>query len=128
MARSPARDELGLDELAAGLDAAQLREVLVWAAQCVAAQLAEDDPPEVYLTARRLLDSGYDRHEVLHMLAGAMAEQIHDALAGTGGYDRDRHLAALSALPESWQRQGHDVAPHPGNRAQRRARAKRRRR
>jgi len=62
----------------------------------------------VYLTARRLLDSGYDRHEVLHMLAGAMAEQIHAALAGTGGYDRDRHLAALSALPESWERQRHD--------------------
>ena len=33
MARSPTYDELGLDELAAGLDAAQLREVLVWAAQ-----------------------------------------------------------------------------------------------
>lgn len=96
--------------------------------ETVAAQLAEDDPPEVYLTARRLLDSGYDRHEVLHMLAGAMAEQIHDALAGTGGYDRDRHLAALSALPESWERRRHDVVPPAGNRAQRRARAKRRRR
>jgi hypothetical protein len=31
-------------------------------------------------------DLGYDRHEVLHMLAGAMAEQIHAAFAGTGGY------------------------------------------
>lgn len=98
--------------------------------QAVAAQLADNDPPEVYLTARRLLDSGYECHEVLHMLAGAIADQIHAALTGAGGYDRDRHLAALNALPESWERQQRQSLPppRPRNRAERRARTKRRRR
>jgi Domain of unknown function (DUF1841) len=53
--------------------------------QVLANQLADDDPPEVYLTARRLLAAGYERHEVLHMLAAPIAEQIHATLqAGAG--------------------------------------------
>jgi hypothetical protein len=72
--------------------------------QVLANQLADDDPPEVYPTARRLLAAGYERHEVLHMLAAPIVEQIHATLAGGEGYDRDRHLAALAALPGSWER------------------------
>ncbi len=45
--------------------------------EVVAKQLADDGPPEVYETARRLLDAGYDRHEVLHMPARPIASQIH---------------------------------------------------
>lgn len=97
--------------------------------QAIAAQLADDDPPAVYLTARRLLDTGYGRHEVLHMLAGAMAEQIHAAITGGERYDRDRHIAALNALPGSWERQPQNrPASRPRNRTERRAEAKRRRR
>ena len=72
--------------------------------QVLANQLADDDPPEVYLTAQRLLASGYERHEVLHMLAAPIAEQIHATLHDGKEYDRDRHLAALAALPGSWRR------------------------
>ena len=72
--------------------------------QVLATQLADDDPPEVYLTACRLLGLGYERHEVLHMLAAPIAEQIHATVQGGEGYDRERHLAALQALPGSWQR------------------------
>jgi hypothetical protein len=72
--------------------------------QVLANQLADDDPPEVYLTAQRLLASGYDRHEVLHMLAAPMAEQIYATLHHGEGYDRDRHLAGLAALPGPWDR------------------------
>jgi hypothetical protein len=72
--------------------------------QVLANQLADDDPPEVYLTAQRLLAAGYDRHEVLHMLAAPMAEQIYATLHRGEEYDRDRHLAALAALPGSWDR------------------------
>jgi hypothetical protein len=72
--------------------------------QVLANQLADDDPPEVYLTAQRLLAAGYERHEVLHMLAAPIVVQIHSTLQGGEGYDRDRHLAALAALPESWER------------------------
>jgi hypothetical protein len=73
--------------------------------QVLANQLAEDDPPEVYLTAQRLLAAGYDRHEVLHMLAAPIAEQIHATLHDGEEYNLDWHLAALAALPGSWERQ-----------------------
>ena len=56
------------------------------------------------LTARRLLAAGYERHEVLHLLAAPIAEQIHATLQAGAGYDRDRHLAALAAVPGSWER------------------------
>jgi hypothetical protein len=72
--------------------------------QVLANQLADDDPPEVYLTAQLLLAAGYERHEVLHMLAAPIVEQIHATLQGGEGYDRDRHLAALAALPGSSER------------------------
>ena len=60
--------------------------------------VADDDPPEVYETARRLLDAGYDRHEVLHMLARPMASHIHATLTDKQPYDHARHVAALRAL------------------------------
>ncbi len=72
--------------------------------QVLANQLADNDPPEVYLTAQRLLASGYERHEVLHMLAAPIAEQIHATLHDGQEYDVGRHLAALAALPGSWGR------------------------
>ena len=89
----------------------------------VASQLVDDHPPDVYLTARRLLDAGYDRHEILHMLAGTIAEQIQAALTERGHYDRERHVAALNALPGSWEQQ--PTRP-PLNRAERRARPRHR--
>jgi hypothetical protein len=67
--------------------------------EIVANQLADDDPAEVFQTARRLLDAGYNRHEVLHMLAAPMAEQIFATVATGEGYERERHIEALQALP-----------------------------
>jgi Domain of unknown function (DUF1841) len=72
--------------------------------EVLANQLSDDDPPEVYVTACRLLASGYERHEVLHMLSAPIAEQILATVKGGEGYDRERHLAALRALPGSWER------------------------
>ncbi len=72
--------------------------------EIVASQLADDDPPEVNETAQRLLAAGYDRHEVLHMLAGAMSGQIHAALTAAAPYNHAQHVAALRALPASWER------------------------
>jgi hypothetical protein len=73
--------------------------------EIVANQLADGDPPEVYETAKRLLAAGYDRHEVLHMLARPMASQIHVTLADQQPYDQAQHVAALRALPASWERE-----------------------
>jgi hypothetical protein len=69
--------------------------------EIVATQLADDDPPEVHQTATGLLDAGYDRHEVLHMLARPMASQIHATLTDKRPYDHARHVAALRVLPAS---------------------------
>ncbi|HEX5925238.1 MAG TPA: hypothetical protein VFY45_15515 [Baekduia sp.] len=71
--------------------------------EVVAKQLADDDPPEVYETARRLLDAGYDRHEVLHMLARPMASQIHAYPDRQAALRPRPNVAALRALPASWE-------------------------
>jgi hypothetical protein len=73
--------------------------------EIVAKQLWDNDPPEVWRTARRLLDAGYERHEILHMLGSALAPTLwtllhESAPAGTEGYVR-----ALELLPASWEEQ-----------------------
>ena len=73
--------------------------------EIVANQLADDDPPEVNETAQRLLAAGYDRHEVVHMLAAAVSGQIHATLTAGTPYDHAGHVAALRALPASWERE-----------------------
>ena len=70
----------------------------------VATQLWDNTPPEVWGTAKRLLDSGYERHEILHMLGRPVAEQVWEAWHDERVYDRDAHVAALAALPGSWER------------------------
>ena len=103
--------------------------------EVVATQLWDDSPPEVWDTAQRLLDAGYERHEILHMLAGSVVEQIWEALHDGRPYDRDRHMAALQALPGSWQRERttrtavrrHDDARKQARRAARAARHRNRR-
>jgi Domain of unknown function (DUF1841) len=73
--------------------------------EIVATQLWDDDPPEVWATAARLLESGYDRHEILHMLAAPVAQQVWGTLHEERPYDRDLHVAALQALPGSWEQE-----------------------
>ena len=71
--------------------------------EIVANQLWDDDPPEAWHTAQRLLGLGYERHEVLHMLCRAVAGQVWSALEEGDVYDRTRYLGALEALPGSWE-------------------------
>lgn len=73
--------------------------------EIVATQLWDDSPPEVWNTAVRLLDEGYERHEILHMLGRLVSDQVWAALHDRRPYDRDRHVAALRALPGSWERE-----------------------
>ena len=90
--------------------------------------------------ARRLLDSGYERHEILHMLGRPIAEQVWEAWHDERAYDRDAHVAALQALPKTWERtrgamrlgREHDLAQQrdasaTSKRARRQAKASRRR-
>ena len=73
--------------------------------EVVANQLIGGDPPEVWATAQRLHELGYDRHEVLHMLGGTISGELWETLQGRRGYDHAAHVAALDALPDSWERQ-----------------------
>jgi hypothetical protein len=70
--------------------------------EIVANQLWDDDPPETWQTAQRLLAEGYERHEVLHMLASVMSTEIWATLARGAQPDRNRLVAKLDELPASY--------------------------
>ncbi len=103
--------------------------------EIVATQLWDDSPSEVWDTAARLLDAGYERHEILHMLGRLVSDQVWEALHDERPYDRERHVAALHALPGSWERERttntairrHDDARKKARRAARSARQRNRR-
>jgi Domain of unknown function (DUF1841) len=69
----------------------------------VARQLWFADPPEVWTTAQRLLDAGYERHNVLHALSHVAALHVDQATVGNA-WTPDEYRAALDALPESWEK------------------------
>jgi hypothetical protein len=73
--------------------------------EIVATQVWDDDPQEVWQTATRLLQLGYERHEVLHMLARPVATSVWGALHDDRPHDREGYHAALRALPGSWERE-----------------------
>jgi len=54
-------------------------------------------------TAERLRAAGYDRHEILHMLAPVLVGEIWAVESEGAPCDRDRYVAALDALPGSWE-------------------------
>jgi hypothetical protein len=100
--------------------------------EIVATQLWDDSPPEVWETAVRLLDAGYARHEILHMLGRPVSDQVWAALHDERPYDRERHVAALRALPGSWEqervtRTSAERHTNARKQARRKARAARRR-
>lgn len=73
--------------------------------EIVVEQLWENDPPEAWGTAKRLLAAGYERHEILHMLGSALAPQLWRAAAKGEASSREEYLSALSRLPQSWEGQ-----------------------
>jgi hypothetical protein len=96
--------------------------------EVVANQIWDDDPPETWQTAQRLLEAGYDRHEVLHMLASVISGDVYGMLKEGRPHDPDKTRAALDALPESWEQQRAAIpAERHLNRAERRAAQRRHR-
>jgi hypothetical protein len=94
--------------------------------EIVANQLWADDPPEVWKTAQRLLADGYERHEVLHMLASVVAGEVFEIMRQQQPHDIERVRQALAALPGEWeQRRANLPAERHQNRAERRAAARR---
>ena len=93
--------------------------------EVVATQVIDDDPPEAFATLQRLVGSGRDPHEALHMLGSAVAAQLWAATHERRPYDRDEHVRALASLPDSWDELAAGRQPASGRR---RARRRRRRR
>jgi hypothetical protein len=91
--------------------------------EVVANQIWHDDPPEMWATAQRLTQAGYDRHEVLHMLASVVSNDIYNAMTSNSPFDIARTRRELAALPDSWEAL---KAPASPNRATRRAHARKR--
>lgn len=97
--------------------------------EIVANQLWANDPPETWETVERLLAAGYERHEVLHMLASVVSGEVFDALRNQTPHEIERLRVALAELPESWeQRRAAIPEERHMNRSERRAAARRRRR
>jgi hypothetical protein len=74
--------------------------------EVVANQLWDDDPPQVWQAARRLLATGADRHDVLHAIADVLVEHLHGLLTGQGDGDVAPYIAGLEQL-------GRHVDPDP---------------
>ena len=70
--------------------------------EIVANQLWDDDPPETWRTAQRLVALGYERHEVLHMLSSVVGREVWRTLDSKLPSDTGRYVAALGDLPESY--------------------------
>lgn len=71
--------------------------------EIVATQLWDGAPPETWETAQRLLDLGYERHKVLHLLMTVVSRTIYRDLAQGRAHDQDAFRAALDELPERWE-------------------------
>ena len=89
--------------------------------EVVANQLWDDDPPEAWETAQRLLAAGYDSHEVLHMLGSVVSGEIYEVMTERRPADVARMRAAFAALPDSWEAMRSPATEAPRNRAERRA-------
>lgn len=69
--------------------------------EVIANQIADNDPPETWSTARRMLHAGIERETVMHQLSLAMLGPIQQAIAAKDNLDFDpaEYLSRLTALP-----------------------------
>ncbi|MFI7062790.1 DUF1841 family protein [Kribbella sp. NPDC050124] len=66
--------------------------------EIVANQLWDNDPPEVWAAAHRLLAAGYDRHDILHTIGHAVMTHLHTALTDHEPVDVTAYRAELDNL------------------------------
>jgi hypothetical protein len=70
--------------------------------QIVANQLLADDPRDTWRTVQRLADLGYDWHNVMHMIASLVSEDVHRALTEHSAVDPRDYARRLDGLPGDW--------------------------
>jgi len=67
--------------------------------QVIANQIAEEDPPEVWATAQRLMAGGHDRTTVLAQLDLALAQVMKITMQERRPFEASEYAAALDRLP-----------------------------
>jgi hypothetical protein len=70
--------------------------------QVVANQLLADDPPETWQTVQRLAGLGYDWHNIMHMIASLVTEDVYWALKEYRQADPAAYARRLNGLPGDW--------------------------
>lgn len=69
-------------------------------------QLQENQPPEVGLTLRRLMNEGYSEKDARHMIAQCVAVEMFQVMSSDTPYQEEKYIALLHHLPDP---------PHPEN-------------
>jgi hypothetical protein len=70
--------------------------------QVVANQLLAGDPPETWKTVQRLSGLGYDWHNVMHMIAGVVSDDIYRVMNEHRRFDPGDYAQRLNELPGDW--------------------------
>jgi hypothetical protein len=70
--------------------------------QVAASQLLADDPPETWQTVQRLAALGYDWHNVMHMIAAVVSEDVYHAMKEHRQFDHADYARRLNELPRDW--------------------------
>ena len=70
--------------------------------QIVANQLLADDPPETWQTAQRLARLGYDWHNVIHMIAAVVTDDLYQARNEHRPFEPADYARRLAELPGDW--------------------------
>jgi hypothetical protein len=63
-------------------------------------QLRENNPPEVRLTLKRLMDEGQSREQAVKLIGAAFIILTSDMLKAHQPYDAGKYVAMLGALPQ----------------------------
>ena len=67
--------------------------------QAIENQLESDNPPAVKATLNKLSLVGFEREEILHLMALVLADEINIMMRDNRPFDRQRYELALRALP-----------------------------
>jgi hypothetical protein len=70
--------------------------------QVVANQLLADNPPQTWQTVQRLAGLGYDWHNIMHMIARLVSDDIYQATTEQKPFDLRDYVQRLSELPGDW--------------------------
>lgn len=70
--------------------------------QVVASQLLAGDPPQTWQAVQRLAGLGYDWHNVMHMIAAVVSDDLYQMMTERRPFDLASYARRLSRLPGDW--------------------------